>query len=119
NRIQLEAFYDSIQKGTGDSLPQVRDNPVIQNLTKNLAETEAELSQEQVIYGKNHPNVQKLQNGAKELEGQLRQQRASIMDGVKTSYLAAKAREQLMGQQLQATTAGVNAMGEYGILKRE
>jgi len=119
DRIQLEAFYNSVQNGEGDSLPQVRDNPVVQNLTRSLAETETELSQAQVIYGKNHPNVQKLENGAKELQAQLDQQRASIVEGVKTSYLAAKAREQLMASQLQATSAGVNAMGEYSILKRE
>jgi len=119
DRIQLEAYYNSIQQGEGDSLPQVRDSPVIQNLTKNLGETQAELSQAQVIYGKNHPNVQKLENAEKELEAQLTRQRESIVEGVKTSYLAAQGREQLMSQQLQGTTAGVNAMGEYSILKHE
>ena len=119
DRIQLEAFYNSIQQGEGDSLPQVRDSPVIQGLTKNLDETQTELSQAQVIYGKNHPNVQKLENAEKELEAQLTRQRESIVEGVKTSYLAAKGREQLMSQQLQGTTAGVNAMGEYSILKHE
>lgn len=119
DRIQLEAFNNSIQQGEGDSLPQVRDNPVIQTLTKNLADTQTELSQAQVIYGKNHPNVEKLENAQKELQAQLARQRQTIVDGVKTSYLAAKGREQMMSQQLQATTAGVNAMGEYSILKHD
>jgi succinoglycan biosynthesis transport protein ExoP len=119
DRIQLEAYYNSIQAGEGSSLPQVRDNPVIQTLTKNLGETQTQLSQARVIYGKNHPNVQKLDNAAKELRDQLLQQQEQIVDGVKTSYLAAKAREDLMSRQLQSTTAGVNAMGEYSILKHE
>jgi capsular exopolysaccharide synthesis family protein len=119
DRIQLEAYNNSIQQGEGGSLPQVRDNPVIQTLTKNLGETQTELSKARVIYGKNHPNVQKLENAAKELQDQLIQQQQQIVDGVKTNYIAAKAREDLMSKQLQNTTAGVNAMGEYSILKHE
>ena len=119
DRIQLEAYYNSIQKGEGDSLPQVRDNPVIQNLTRNLADTQTQLSQAKVIYGQNHPNVQKLDNAAKEQEAQLERERNSIMEGVKTSYTAAKAREALMADQLQSTSADVSAMGEYSLLKHE
>ena len=119
DRIQLEAYYNSIQQGEGDSLPQVRDNPVIQNLTRSLAETQTELAQARVIYGQNHPNVQKLESAAKEEEAQLLHERGSIMEGVKTSYAAAKARESLMGDQLQSTSADVSAMGEYSLLKRD
>ena len=49
----------------------------------------------------------------------LLRQRNSIMQGVKTSYAAAKAREALMEDKLQSTSADVSAMGEYSLLKRE
>lgn len=119
DRIQLESFARSINEGSGDSLPQVRDNPVVQELTKKLADTQTELSQASVIYGKNHPTVRKLENSVHELEHQLQQQRNSIMDGIKTSYRAANAREQLMQRQLNEAMGGFSELGDYNVLKHD
>ena len=118
-RIQLESFNRAIERGNGDSLPQLQENPVVQNLATELAKVRSELSQAEVIYGKKHPNVQKLRNSETTLESQLRRERNLILDSIQTSYSAAKAREELMTRQLASATAGVGAMGEYAILKRE
>ena len=49
-RIQLEALLKNVQ-GNPDSLPEVRNNPVVQQLSQKLAEQRAELSQALVVYG--------------------------------------------------------------------
>ena len=38
-------------QGNPDSLPEVRNNPVVQQLSQKLAEQRAELSQALVVYG--------------------------------------------------------------------
>ena len=59
DRIQLEALLKSVQAGSPDVLPEIRNNPVVQQLSTKLAELRGELSQAKVIYGTNHPNVKK------------------------------------------------------------
>ena len=53
-RIQLEALLKNIQ-GNPDSLPEVRNSPVVQQLSQKLAEQRAELSQSLVVYGSQSP----------------------------------------------------------------
>jgi polysaccharide biosynthesis transport protein len=119
DRIQLQAFLAREQQTSPDTLPQVRSNPVIQQMTQKLADVRADLAQNQIIYGKNHPNIKKLQSQAHELEAQIAAQRSAIVGELKTSYAAAKAREQMMGAQISTMTRELNQMAEYNQLKKE
>ncbi len=119
DRIQLQAFLTREKETSPDTLPQVRTNPVVQQMTQKLAEVRAELAQSEVIYGKNHPNIKKLQNQAQELEAQIAAQRSAIVGELKTTYAAARAREQLMGAQIKNTTKELNEMAQYNQLKKD
>lgn len=119
DRIQLQAFLAREKEASPDTLPQVRDNPVVQQMTQKLADVREELAQSEVIYGKNHPNIKKLENQAKELEAQIGAQRSAIVSELKTSYAAARAREQMMGTQIKDTTKQLNQMAQYNQLKKE
>jgi len=92
---------------------------VIQEMTKKLADIRAELAQSEVIYGKNHPNIKKLQNQAQELEAQIGAQRSAIVSELKTTYAAAQAREHMMGDQIKTTTKQLNQIAQYNQLKKE
>jgi polysaccharide biosynthesis transport protein len=118
-RIQLESYLERAREGGVDSLPQVRENPVVQKLTQNLAEARAQLSQDMVIYGVNHPNTKKLQNQVTELERQLSLQRKEALDQLRTSYNAARARERLMSAQKKEASKTISDMAEYNILKKQ
>jgi polysaccharide biosynthesis transport protein len=118
-RIQLQSFVEKGQSGGLDSLPQVRESPVVQKLTQNLAEVRAQLAQDLVVYGVNHPNTRKLQNQADELERQLSQQRKEALEQLKTSYTVARAREKLMAGQKQQATRTIGEMAQYNILKKQ
>ena len=63
------------ENGNPDSLPEVRNSPVVQQLSQKLAEQRAELSQTLVVYGKNHPTAKKLQSQVDELQSQLNGQK--------------------------------------------
>ncbi|HZI55732.1 MAG TPA: polysaccharide biosynthesis tyrosine autokinase, partial [Verrucomicrobiae bacterium] len=118
-RIQLESYLQKAREGNVDSLPQVRENPVVQKLTQNLAEVRAQLSQNLVIYGVNHPNTRKLQSQVAELEKQLSIQRKEALAQLRISYDAAHAREKLMAAQKQDASKSASDIAEYNILKKQ
>ncbi len=119
DRIQLQALLEKVQGTPDTSAPQITSDPVLQELTKKLAETQADLSEALAIYGKNNPNAKKLENEVGELETQIVKQRQAIMSGLKTSYSAARARENLMESQLKGATKDMNQLAQYEALKKE
>jgi len=119
DRIQLEALLKSVQSGSPDVLPEIRNNPVVQQLSTKLAELRAELSQAKVVYGTSHPNVKKLQSQVDELQSQLEAQKAAVLGSIRTSYSAARAREHLMDSQVKDATSSLSQMGRYNALKSE
>ncbi len=119
DRIQLEALLKSVQTGSPDVLPEIRNNPVVQQLSTKLAELRSDLSQAKVVYGTSHPNVKKLQSQVDELQSQLEAQKSAVLGSLRTSYSAARAREQLMGSQMKDATNSLSQMGRYNALKSE
>jgi polysaccharide biosynthesis transport protein len=119
DRIQLQALLENVQRTSPDSLPEVRNNPVVQQLSEKVADVKAQLSQAMVVYGENHPMAKKLRSQRDELESQLHAQKLAILSSIHTSYAAAQAREQLMNSQVKGTTEQLNQMGRYNGLKKE
>jgi capsular exopolysaccharide synthesis family protein len=119
DRIQLQSYMNDLNGVRDSSLPQISSNPVVQELTKKLAEVKAEISETRAIYGTSHPNTQKLQNQADELQAQLNAQRAEILRDMKTSYTAAQAREHLMQSQMQGASKQMTVLAQYNALKKE
>lgn len=119
DRIQLEALLKSVKAGTPDVLPEVRNNPVVQQLNTKLADVRAELAQASVIYGANHPKVKQLQSQANELQAQLEAQKTAVLGSIRTSYSAARAREELMQSQIKGTTDQLSQIARYNMLRKE
>jgi polysaccharide biosynthesis transport protein len=117
-RIQLQALLKN-EQGNPDSLPEVRNSPVVQQLSQKLAEQRAELSQALVVYGSNHPVAKKLQSQVDELQSQLNGQKHAIVNSMRASYAAAEAREQLMAAEMKGTTKEIGQMARYTALKKE
>ena len=119
DRIQLEALLKSVKAGNPDVLPEIRNNPVVQQLSTRLAEVRSQLAQAQVVYGVNHPKVKELQSQANELQAQLDGQKAAVLGSIRSSYSAARAREQLMDSQIKDAGNQLSAMARYNALKHE
>jgi polysaccharide biosynthesis transport protein len=116
-RIQLEAY---LRPGSDpESLPQVRNNPVIQALMQKQAEMNAELAQAKVIYGANHPSVRKLQNQNNELGRAIKTQLTGTVAELRTSYRAAQARERLLTREVKGATQNLSTLSRYSALKKE
>jgi polysaccharide biosynthesis transport protein len=117
-RIQLQALLKSVQTGSPDSLPESRNNPVVQKLSEELAEKRAELSQTLVVYGKNHPTAKKLQSQIDELQSQLNKVESAILSSLRANAAAAEAREHMMADEMKGTTKELDQMARYNDLKK-
>ena len=119
DRIQIEAMLKNVRVGSADWLPDVRNNPVVQQLSEKLADARSQLAQATVVYGANHPNAKKLQNQVDELDKQLSAEKLAIVGSIHSSYDAAHAREQLMNSQIKGVTGQLNQMARYNALKKD
>jgi polysaccharide biosynthesis transport protein len=118
-RIQLQALLQKMDAGNPDSVSEVNNDPVIQELSKRLAAAQGDLSEAAVVYGANHPNVKKLQAQVSELESQLRAQKQTILASLATNFRAANVRERLLGDQVKDFSKEVTRMAQYELLRKE
>jgi len=116
-RIQLQALLKNMENP--DSLPEVRNNVVMQQLRTKLGESRAALSQAMVVYGSNHPTAKKLQSEVDELQSQLDIQKKAVVNSLRASYAAAQARENMMGAEMKGTSQELDKMARYTALKKE
>jgi capsular exopolysaccharide synthesis family protein len=119
DRIQLESFLNGVEKRGTSALPQTETDPVVQQTTEKLTQATADLMQAMAVYGKNNPNVIKLQDEVNVLQEQLERQRKAILAQLQTGYAAAKAREQLMKGNIKDTSQRMSEVAEYNTIKKE
>ncbi len=122
-RIELEAALKMVESGSADLLPQVHNNQFLQTLTYRFVEARAQLAQALAIYGKNNPNVKRIQNDVDEMEVQLTAERQRVIGILKTSYETARHRESLLAEamdKMKGILANMNErMVQYAVLKNE
>lgn len=119
-RIQLESLLQKVNTDNASpSLSEVNSDPVIQELSKRLAQAKGDLAQALVVYGANHPDAQKLQAQVDELESEIRSQKETVLAGLATNYKAATFREQLLDNQVKDFSKEVTQMARYEMLKKE
>jgi succinoglycan biosynthesis transport protein ExoP len=123
DRLQQESNVQLIEQGHYDVLPQMKDSPLIQELTKRTVDSRAQLAQALAVYGGNNPQVRKLQQQTEELNAQLNAERARIVEQIRSSYKSAKVREELMRKSLrdiktQLDSSNANAV-RFDLLRRE
>jgi capsular exopolysaccharide synthesis family protein len=123
NRIEAEAYVRMIDLGQSESIPAVRDDALYQNLMTHYADSRAALAQARAIYGDENSNVKKLEDQSNELAAQVEAERARVINRVRTSYAASRAREEMA---LDATNKLKERMGdasshlvEYRVLRNE
>ncbi len=123
NRLQLQSYVRQIQAGNVDNLPQMKDSPVIQQLTEQLANSRAQLAQDLAIYGSNNPEVLKLRDETAELDRLLAQERNRIASQIQSSYQSSVTQENLIRGTLANLKTSLDQSNsdvvQYGLLKRQ
>jgi polysaccharide biosynthesis transport protein len=123
DRLNQQSYLKAIESGNTASLPQMRDNVVLQELQKRLAESKADLSQALAVYGENNSIVRKLQNQTDELQKQTDLERERITSQVKTAYNTSASHEALLKNTLNEMKSSLDqanqSMVQYDLLKQE
>jgi capsular exopolysaccharide synthesis family protein len=123
DRIQAEAYVRMIDTGQSDALPQLREDLLYNNLMEKYVESRARLAQTRVTYGDENSNVKKLQDESNEFAAQVEAERTHLVNRIRTSYSAARSREEMMLSTREKLMAEMGEAGshmvEYQLLKSE
>ena len=123
DRLQDESYMKQIKEGNVDSLPQMKDNVLIQGLTARLVDSRAQLAEALAVYGSNNPQVRKLELQSEEINKQLDTERARIASQIQSAYSTAQNREQLIRNTLRNMKGELDQSNtdvvQYDALKRE
>jgi succinoglycan biosynthesis transport protein ExoP len=123
NRIEAEAYVRMIDLGQSDAVPAVRDDQLYQTLMTKFVDVRAQLAQARTIYGDDNSNVKKLNDESTELAAQVEAERKRMVNQVRTSFEASRARERMMLKSRQKLLAQMgdasSHMVAYHILKNE
>ena len=122
-RMRRESLYQFAKAGDIDSVPQIRDNPAVQDLLRKRADLYNQYTDALNQYGPNFPKVQRLQAQLKEVDAAADKEKKAVIVRLESDYREVRQREQLLSQALDQQKAEVNQLSErmvqYSILKRE
>jgi polysaccharide biosynthesis transport protein len=122
-RMRKQSLFEYAKAGDLDSVPQIRDNPAVQDLVHKRTDVYTQYADALNQYGPNFPKVQRLQSQLKEIDAAADREKKAAMARMESDYREARQREELLAQALEQQKAEVNQMSErmvqYSILKRE
>ena len=93
-RRAAEALYQQSLMVTAEELPEVLNNPTVQNLSKELSKQEQELAHLSERYQPTYPAVKQVQGQITQLKAQLETAKQRIVKNIKTQYQVARKREE-------------------------
>src|SRR5713101_3008804 len=122
-RMRKQSLFEFAKAGDMDSVPQIRDNPVVQDLFRRRTELYSQYTDALNQYGPNFPKVLRLKSQVKEIEAAAEKEKKGVIARLESEYRESRQREELLTQALDQQKAEVNQMSErmvqYSILKRE
>jgi succinoglycan biosynthesis transport protein ExoP len=122
-RMKDEASYVMVKGGQLDALPEVQENPVIQDLTKQQNTLRDQYAAALSKYGPNYPTVVRIRAQLASVAKALEQAKKGVAQEIMTQYHTAQQREQLLQKALdkqeQSANQQAQKMVKYNILKRE
>ena len=121
--LKKQALYEYAKAGDIDAVPEIRADPLLQELQKKRGDLAVQYTEALNQYGPNFPKVQRLQAQMKEVDDQIARESKGIVLQLESDYREAKQRGELIRQALELQKAETNNMAEkmvqYNILKRE
>ncbi len=122
-RMRKQSLFAFAKAGDMDSVPQIRDNPVVQDLFRKRTELNSQYTDALNQYGPNFPKVLRLQSQLKEIEAAAEKEKKGVIARLESEHRESRQREELLTQALDQQKVEVNQMSErmvqYSILKRE
>lgn len=123
DRIRAESLYNSVQGAAIQALPEVMDNPTIQNLKQRKTQLESEYQEGLKVFKPAYPKMQQLAGQIAEIDANIGKEIENVRGAIKARYQAARDLENALTAKLQESRLSI--LGEqdrsiqYNILKRE
>ena len=109
--------------GKADTVAEVMQSPLVNNLKADIARLEAKLTESNVNLGKNHPQTQRTEAELAALRSQLEAEIRKVTSSIETSYQVGKQREQQLKGALASQKARVLMLNkqrdELNVLRRD
>jgi succinoglycan biosynthesis transport protein ExoP len=107
-----EALYRMAVSGNVDLLPEVRNSPVIQDLTRRKAALEDSYTEALEQYGPNYPKVLRLAEQKKEVEAGLTRAQNIMVGSIEEDYKTAHQHLELLQEALDRQKTEANDLAE-------
>lgn len=92
-RRQAEALYQRSREAAPDDLPQVLNDTMVQNISKELSKQEQELANLSAKYQPGYPAVKQVQEQVNALKQQLQDAKKNVIKNIETQYEVARRKE--------------------------
>jgi succinoglycan biosynthesis transport protein ExoP len=120
---EKEALYHMALAGNIDSLPAVRDNPVVTDLLRRKSDLDQSYAEAVNQFGPNYPKVQRIADEQKEVEADLNKARSTMVEGIQEDYNTALNHLQILQRELETQKAAESDVAEklvqYQILEHD
>jgi len=107
-----EALYRMATSGNVDLLPEVRNSPVIQDLTKRKSVLDDSYTEALEQYGPKFPKVQRIAEQKKEVEAELARAQKIMVGSIEEDYDTARQHLELLQEALDRQKAESNELAE-------
>jgi polysaccharide biosynthesis transport protein len=118
-----EALYRMATSGNVDLLPEVRNSPVIQDLTKRKAALDDSYTEALEQYGPNFPKAKRIAEQKKEVESELARAQNIVVGSIEEDYNSARQHLVLLQEALDRQKTESNQLAEklvqYHILEHD
>ena len=122
-RIEAESLHRMVEDKNAQYLSQVINNTLITQLKGSLTQLEAEHARQSLTFKPDHPRFMELTKQVAEARRVLNQEIGSIVNGIESSYRAARAREEALQVEVnkqQQTALRIKEIGvQYAVLQEE
>lgn len=104
-RINKESYYNKVKNSAPDALPEVFNNPIIQNLQNDYNKLEKEYNEKSKIFKPLWPEMLRLKDQLQKAEDKLKEEKnkiyQNILESARGEYLAAMQKEEKIKNEFQ------------------
>jgi polysaccharide biosynthesis transport protein len=114
-RIDAESLYQTVQNRSYQDLSEIMRQGLVQQLKSNLATLEAENARLATTFKPDHPRIQQLNHQIAEARQALNNEVANVVQGIRSNYAAALARERALESEAQKQQGDALKLRELGV----
>jgi succinoglycan biosynthesis transport protein ExoP len=122
-RIEAESLYKTVQNKNFQSLSQIVNNILVQNLKTNVNNLESERVRLSTIFKPDHPRIVEITQQINEARRALNLEIANIVRSIESNYAAARAKEdalQAAAKRQQQAALNLKEVGvQYAVMQEE